>query len=62
MEFVIEDTIKKINEGSETLKTLTKEESDAVDSRINDKMQEVARDFREKQNRSIEASSKVFLT
>ena len=46
MEFVIEDTIKKINEESETLKTLTKEESDAVDSRINDKMQEVARDFR----------------
>lgn len=62
MEFIIEDKVKTINDDSETIRTLTRKESEAVDSRINEKMQQIAREFRDQQNKAIEASSKVFLT
>jgi hypothetical protein len=41
---------------------ISQEDIDASTSRINEKMQEYAIEYREKLNKSIEASSKSYLT
>ena len=62
MEFVIKDKIAEINEKASDKKTISAEESDAVRSRINEKMREADIDFRNKKNESMESASNAFLT
>lgn len=62
MEFEIEDTIEEINKNAKTIETISIKDVDIINSKINQEMQKVTQDFRNKQNQSLESASKAFLT
>ncbi len=60
--FKLEDTIKEINDNAKTIKTLSVEETNEINSRINSQMEKVNLEYRRKQAQSIEAAKIAYIT